>query len=207
MPTAALAARPRPRRLPSALPRRDLLARAALCLALAPAMAGCAKRAQAPTRDDAPGGAPSTAVAPPADDATPAPTDAAGQPAPNPESEPGAPSAACADPVAVEGGFPAAMIVTEAPVAGQRVASGFHATGCANVFEAALSWRLLDGADVEIASGFGMATAGTGTLGTFDLVVDYPAGEAPTMAYLELFAESPEDGRPLHLNRIPLVLE
>lgn len=100
-----------------------------------------------------------------------------------------------------------AFIATTSPHAGNRVATGFHARGCANVFEAALSWRLVTGLDEPIAEGFGTATCGTGCVGTFDLVVDYPPRAEAGIAYLEVFASSAEDGRPVHVNRIPLVLE
>jgi len=113
--------------------------------------------------------------------------------------------AACEDLTA--NGAEWAFIATTAPRAGQRVASGFHARGCANVFEAALSWRLVSGLDEPIAEGFGMASCGTGCVGTFDLIVDYPARDEPGIGYLEVFASSPEDGRPIHVNRIPLILE
>lgn len=113
--------------------------------------------------------------------------------------------AACEDLTA--NGAEWAFIATTAPRAGQRVASGFHARGCANVFEAALSWRLADGQDTTIAEGFGMASCGTGCVGTFDLIVDYPARDEAEIGYLEVFASSADDGRPIHVNRIPVVLE
>jgi len=113
--------------------------------------------------------------------------------------------AACIDLTA--NGAEWAFIVATAPRAGNRVASGFHVRGCANVFEAAVAWRLVDGLDALLAEGFGMASCGTGCVGTFDLLIEYPPRDAPGIGYLEVFTDSPEDGRAIHVNRIALILE
>jgi len=187
---------------------------APLLAAVALALVACSPTGQEATQE--PAEAASTPAATAADEAeaevTAAtdPTDAPEAPEPTEAAGPEAsPDAADAPPAceALAERTDWAFIVTEAPAAGQRVATGFHARGCANVFEAALSWRLADGQDTTIAEGFGMASCGTGCVGTFDLIVDYPARDEPEIGYLEVFASSADDGRPIHVNRIPVVLQ
>jgi hypothetical protein len=204
-------------RLPAGRRRLIPLLAAAAALALAacsptdrdatPEPAEAASAPAATAADDA-----ATAVTAPTDVPTsPVPTDAAQSQLESQMGRDRPPlpfddlGAACEDLTA--NGAEWAFIATTAPRAGQRVASGFHARGCANVFEAALSWRLVTGLDEPIAEGFGMASCGTGCVGTFDLIVEYPARDEPGIGYLEVFASSPEDGRPIHVNRIPLILE
>ena len=66
-------------------------------------------------------------------------------------------------------------------------------TGSANVFEAALNVELTVPDGSVIASGYFMATAGTGTWGTYSTSLSYPPGhEGP--ANLTVYSTSAKDG-------------
>ena len=67
-------------------------------------------------------------------------------------------------------------------------------TGSARVFEANVSWRLVDSAGKEAASGHFNATLGSSALwGTFDTRIPMPANVRGNLT-LELFEASPKDG-------------
>jgi hypothetical protein len=95
-------------------------------------------------------------------------------------------------------------IVVFRPYAGEEVDVPFTLTGVANVFEATVSWRLKQGREV-LEEGFMTATCGTGCYGTFSQEID-PDVDLPARVVLEVFESSAEDGRPLHVQRIPLLL-
>jgi hypothetical protein len=95
-------------------------------------------------------------------------------------------------------------IVVFRPYAGEEVDVPFTLTGVANVFEATVSWRLKRGRQV-LEEGFMTATCGTGCFGTFSQEIG-PDVELPARVVLEVFESSAEDGRPLHMQRIPLLL-
>lgn len=180
----------------------------AIALLAALALTACSQPVRSPGLDAA-------TVEPTLDAAAEMPTAAdvvATDTAPQPEqatAEPDLPTIvdACADPSFATEAAGWAFIIATAPNAGERVQSGFHAVGCANVFEASVAWRLVDGQDATLAEGHGMASCGTGCVGSFDLVVDYPAPAEPGIGYLEVYTESAEDGHPVHVNRIALILE
>jgi germination protein M len=96
-------------------------------------------------------------------------------------------------------------IVVFRPYAAEEVGDPFTVTGIANVFEATVSWRLRRGSEV-LEEGFTTATCGTGCYGEFSFEID-PDVDLPAEVVLEVFESSAEDGRPLHVQRIPLPLE
>jgi Immunoglobulin-like domain of bacterial spore germination len=96
-------------------------------------------------------------------------------------------------------------IVVDSPRAGDTVASPFTISGAADVFEAVVSYRLLDDAGTELASGTTLASCGTGCRGDFRASVKFVAnGDQP--ARLELFEASAKDGSPTHMVQVPLTL-
>jgi spore germination protein GerM len=102
-----------------------------------------------------------------------------------------------------------APIVVEAPQSGDQVSGSFVLSGTANVFEATVSYRLVsEGGGKPFAEGFTTATCGTGCRGTFEEKVCCWALDAtgPVGAVLEVFESSAENGKPLHVVRIPLTL-
>jgi hypothetical protein len=96
-------------------------------------------------------------------------------------------------------------IVVETPYEGEEVASPILMTGTANVFEATVSYRLVDGAGNEIKTGFTTATCGTGCRGRFTERIKFEVSER-TEAVLQVFESSAENGEPLHEVDIPLTL-
>lgn len=83
-------------------------------------------------------------------------------------------------------------IVVDGPGVGDEVSSPLRVTGEANVFEAVVDLELRDGAGNVILHTTTMATAGTGTWGTYDVTLRFTAPPGPLE--LEVFATSPKDG-------------
>lgn len=97
-----------------------------------------------------------------------------------------------------------APIIVETPIAGQRVTSPVKISGTANVFEATVSIEILVG-DETAAADFTTATCGTGCRGTYSKNVPFQMPEE-TQALIRVFESSAEDGRPLHVVTVPVVL-
>jgi hypothetical protein len=96
-------------------------------------------------------------------------------------------------------------ILVESPAIGERVDNPVSVSGTANVFEATVSLRILDAGGKEIARTFTTATCGTGCRGHYSVSVPYEADrEQPGV--IEVFESSAEDGRPIHVVRIPVTL-
>jgi hypothetical protein len=96
-------------------------------------------------------------------------------------------------------------ILVESPAIGERVDNPVSVSGTANVFEATVSLRILDAGGKEIAKTFTTATCGTGCRGDYSVSVPYEADrEQPGV--IEVFESSAEDGRPIHVVRIPVTL-
>ena len=83
-------------------------------------------------------------------------------------------------------------IVVEDPGVGDAVSSPLRVTGAANVFEAVVSLELRDADGRVLVDTFTMATAGTGTWGTYDATLSFPPVQGPLE--LEVYAVSPKDG-------------
>jgi immunoglobulin-like protein involved in spore germination/sporulation and spore germination protein len=98
------------------------------------------------------------------------------------------------------------QIVVDSPAIGARVSSPVTVSGTANVFEATVSMRVLDAAGRELARAFTTATCGTGCRGTYSRTIRYsvPYEQRGT---IEVYESSAEDGSPLHLVRIPVILQ
>lgn len=96
-------------------------------------------------------------------------------------------------------------ILVESPTIGERVDNPVRVSGTANVFEATVSLRILDAGGREIARTFTTATCGTGCRGDYSVSVPYEVDrEQPGV--IEVFESSAEDGRPIHVVRIPVTL-
>jgi hypothetical protein len=101
--------------------------------------------------------------------------------------------------------FIAPPIVVDSPLSGATVTSPIEVTGTADVFEATVSYRLLDEGGRRIAQGFTNATCGTGCRGSFEVSVDYQVDQDQN-GTLEVFEESAKDGRPTNVVSIPVTL-
>ncbi|MFN2587760.1 MAG: Gmad2 immunoglobulin-like domain-containing protein [Actinomycetota bacterium] len=98
-----------------------------------------------------------------------------------------------------------APIIVEKPEAGQTVTSPVIVSGTANVFEATVSMRILGPDDEVLAETFTTATCGTGCRGTYRKNIPFQVVEL-TDGVIEVFESSAEDGSPLHVVRVPVVL-
>jgi hypothetical protein len=86
-----------------------------------------------------------------------------------------------------------ALIVVDSPVTGEAVGDVVSITGMANVFEATVSYEIVDATGAVVASGFTTATCGTGCWGEFTADVPVPEGLSGD-AEVVVFWESAEDG-------------
>lgn len=97
-----------------------------------------------------------------------------------------------------------APIIVRSPIPGQRVTSPVRISGNANVFEANVSIRILVGDEV-VAETFTTATCGTGCRGTYMKNVGFQLPEE-VQGIIQVFESSAEDGSPLHVVSVPVVL-
>jgi hypothetical protein len=94
------------------------------------------------------------------------------------------------------------QILVESPLPGDTVSSPIRLRGTANVFEATVSLEVLDETGATVLRDFTTATSGTGTRGTFDTRLTLP--DASGTVTIVAFESSAEDGRPLHVVRVPV---
>ena len=125
-----------------------------------------------------------TAALSPSATATPSPS---GEPSPEPSG----------------GARPAIAVRT--PASGDAVTSPVTISGSADVFEATVSVVILDASGQELAAAFATATCGSGCRGRFSTALSFFT-EARQAGTIEVFEPSAEDGPPLHLVSIPVVL-
>jgi hypothetical protein len=96
-------------------------------------------------------------------------------------------------------------IVVRTPRARDEVTSPVRIAGTADVFEATVSIRILGADGEELAATFATATCGSGCRGAYSEEVFFftDRREAGTV---EVFETSAEDGSPIHLVSVPVVL-
>ena len=97
------------------------------------------------------------------------------------------------------------QILVESPLPGDTVSSPIRLRGTANVYEATVSLEMRDAADDVLLETFTTATSGNGTRGTFAAELEVPEG-AEGAVTIVAFEASAEDGRPLHVVRVPVTL-
>ncbi|MGH2807387.1 MAG: GerMN domain-containing protein [Actinomycetota bacterium] len=110
-----------------------------------------------------------------------------------------------------------APIVVDSPVPYEVVDTTFTVMGTANVFEANVSYRILDGDGNEIEyraldangnevdPGFTTATCGSGCRGKFSFTIDLI--QDTDFVMLQVFQASAEDGSPMDLVEVPLSID
>ena len=96
-------------------------------------------------------------------------------------------------------------ILVESPLPEAQVKSPLRLTGTANTFEATFQYELVDSGGKIVAKHFVTATSGSGTRGTFDFTVEYPAGHSGP-GKLVVYESSAKDGSRIHVLEIPLQL-
>jgi len=94
-------------------------------------------------------------------------------------------------------------IFVENPAVGDSVHSPLHVTGMANTYEATFQVQLVDAAGHTVVDHFVMATAGTGTWGTFDATFKYTTASAGP-GKVVVFEISAKDGS--HINQVDIPL-
>lgn len=94
-------------------------------------------------------------------------------------------------------------ILVEDPAPGDTVGRRFTAKGSSNTFEATHQLQVLAPDGTKLVDTFVTATSGTGTRGTWEKVLELPAGTSGAIT-LRVFEASAQDGSPLHQVDIPL---
>lgn len=97
------------------------------------------------------------------------------------------------------------QILVESPLPGDRVTRPIRVRGTANVFEATVSFEVQDAAGAVVHEAFTTATSGTGTRGMFETELAVPQ-EVEGPVTIVAFEASAEDGRPLHVVEVPVVV-
>ena len=96
-------------------------------------------------------------------------------------------------------------ILIETPAHGMTVGNPLAATGTANVFEASVSFTLVDGNGLIIWEGFTTATCGTGCRGEWAIEIPYDV-DAPQLGALIAWEESAQDGSQVNVREHPVWL-
>jgi hypothetical protein len=123
-----------------------------------------------------------------------------GSPTPSPRPPEGTTSPTS---VPTDGAKPA--IVVKQPASGDEIASPVTISGTADVFEATVHVRILDRFDFEVAARFTTATCGSGCRGDFSTELSFFV-EKTQEGTVEVFELSAEDGSPINVVTIPVVL-
>lgn len=96
-------------------------------------------------------------------------------------------------------------IFVDRPAFGAALATGSHVTGTSNNFEATFQIAILDNDGRILFDEMAMATSGSGTRGTFDVVIEYDVARAQ-WGTLRVFEPSAQDGSPIHVRDYPVWL-
>ncbi|HET9730239.1 MAG TPA: Gmad2 immunoglobulin-like domain-containing protein [Acidimicrobiia bacterium] len=94
-------------------------------------------------------------------------------------------------------------ILVESPTFGASVRSPLHVSGTSNTFEATVNYTLTDPDGLVLQEGHTIATAGTGTWGTFSFNVSFTPHRAG-MGSLIVFSVSPKDGSRQNIREVPV---
>ena len=97
-------------------------------------------------------------------------------------------------------------IFVDRPAFGAALASLSHVTGTSNNFEATFRISILDGDGRVLSDQMAMATSGSGTRGTFDVVVEYELPGRAEWGTLRVYEPSAQDGSPIHVRDYPVWL-
>ncbi|WP_238431675.1 GerMN domain-containing protein [Streptomyces cavernae] len=96
-------------------------------------------------------------------------------------------------------------VLVDSPLIGETVRNPVRVWGSANTFEAEFRLKITDIRGRTAADVLVMATSGSGTRGTFDVVFPYKATRTgPGM--LTAYFISPKDGRPVTMDTVPLMV-
>jgi nitrite reductase/ring-hydroxylating ferredoxin subunit len=107
-------------------------------------------------------------------------------------------------PVTIEPG-PIRPIFVGRPFNGEQVSSPLTISGSANVFEATVSYQVLDEQGTVIAEGTTMATCGSGCRGTYSVRVRFSVDHAQ-QGTVRVYEVSAKDGSDINVVEVPVVL-
>jgi hypothetical protein len=93
-------------------------------------------------------------------------------------------------------------ILVESPLPDETVTSPLRVYGTANTFEATFDLEIRNSSGVKVAWRFVTASSGSGTGGTYDTTISFAHTGGPIT--LVAYEPSAENGKPLHVVRIPL---
>ncbi|MFG3497722.1 GerMN domain-containing protein [Streptomyces sp. NPDC047928] len=96
-------------------------------------------------------------------------------------------------------------ILVESPMIGDTIRTPVRVWGTANTFEATFRLKVTDAAGRTGADIYGTATSGSGTRGTFDVTFPYTATRSGA-GVLTSYWDSPEDGRPVVSDTVPVTV-
>jgi len=96
-------------------------------------------------------------------------------------------------------------IVVTSPTSGGRVSTPVTVTGNADVYEATVSLRVVDGYGNELAAGFATATCGSGCRGRYEHQLRFRVTREQD-GVIEVWWDSPEDGSRQDVVRVPVTL-
>ncbi|MFJ1967372.1 GerMN domain-containing protein [Streptomyces sp. NPDC087903] len=99
----------------------------------------------------------------------------------------------------------APFILVESPMIGDTIRTPVRVWGSANTFEASLRLRITDAAGRTAANVDVTATSGSGTRGTFDVMIPYEATRSGA-GRLTAYWNSPVDGRAVTADTVPLTV-
>jgi hypothetical protein len=120
-----------------------------------------------------------------------------------PPTQPGASGTITTGPIPTPSRPPAIEVLT--PARDDRITSPVTIRGTADVYEATVSFEIVDASNNVIADGFTTATCGTGCRGEYETQVEFSvATEQPGV--IKVFEESAEDGSRINMVRIPVTL-
>lgn len=94
-------------------------------------------------------------------------------------------------------------IFVESPAVGDSVESPLRVWGTANTFEATFMLNVVDPEGLIIAEEVVTATSGTGTRGTFEVIVEFDVA-MDGMGAVIVFENSARDGEPINIVEIPV---
>ena len=107
-------------------------------------------------------------------------------------------------PVTLEPG-PVRPIFVAQPFDGEQISSPLTISGSANVFEATVSYQVLDEHGTVIAEGTTMATCGSGCRGTYSVKVRFSVDHAQ-QGMVRVYEVSAKDGSDINVVEVPVVL-
>lgn len=104
---------------------------------------------------------------------------------------------------------PMPLILVESPYVGEEIDLPLVISGLSNTFEANVRYQITDTDGLIVVDSFTTATAGSGTWGTFEIVIDetdLPPFDREGVASVIVFEDDARDGSPVNVVEVPVVI-